>query len=835
MSDNVSDISLAQDYLERLALETSEPKERRKLLSGSSSDLTLSQLHRYLGTTGDTAEPGQDPASLSVLRRLELAYGSSPLAPPAVLGHDPKGRVRIATAPPVSRASMAPKPWTTSPFKRMSKSIKLKRGEIKPWQRKQQAPDAPKRYHWQKVGTARRWTLAVLTVAQSAMAVMYMTSILPYKGTTPLEIAILVLFALLFAWVSSGFWTALMGFFQLLKGRDRYSITASATPDADIVDSARTALVMPICNEDVDRVFAGLKATYESVQKTGQGHLFDFYVLSDTYDPELCLAEQHAWMRLCREVDGFGRIFYRRRRRRVKRKSGNIDDFCRRWGSLYRYMLVLDADSVMTGHCLKRLVQLMEANPDAGIIQSAPVAAGSNNLYSRLQQFATSVYGPLFTAGLHFWQLGESHYWGHNAIIRVEPFMYYCSLAPLPGKGALAGEILSHDFVEAALMRRAGWGVWIAYDLPGSYEEMPPSLLEELQRDRRWCHGNLMNFRLFMVRGMHPVHRAVFLTGVMSYLSAPLWFLFLVLSTVMLGIHTMSEPVYFPEPGMLHPQWPEWHPGKAVALFSTTLTLLFLPKILSIILLWVKGAKLYGGRARLGLSMVLESLFSMMLAPVRMLFHTRFVLAALLGIQIKWKSPSRDSSETPWREAVVRHGPQTVLGLVWTAGVWYLDPRFLWWLAPIVGALILSIPVSVISSKVGLGIKSRRKRLFLIPEEAKPARELRATKRYVRHAEALRETPRFIDAVVDPVENAFACAMGVARHGESDALERSRKRYLEEVLEHGPHGVPNALKLQLIDDPILLSRLHYTVWQERERYPEWIDNTYVHRPPPRFV
>ncbi|MCF3996749.1 glycosyltransferase, partial [Pseudomonas aeruginosa] len=177
---------------------------------------------------------------------------------------------------------------------------------------------------------------------------------------------------------------------------------------------------------------------------------FDFFVLSDTNDPDIAVAEQQAWLELCRETKGFGKIFYRRRRRRVKRKSGNIDDFCRRWGGDYRYMVVMDADSVMSGDCLAKLVRLMEANPEAGIIQTAPKASGMDTLYARMQQFATRVYGPLFTAGLHFWQLGESHYWGHNAIIRMQPFIDHCALAPLPGKGSFAGAILSHDFVEAA-------------------------------------------------------------------------------------------------------------------------------------------------------------------------------------------------------------------------------------------------------------------------------------------------------------------------------------------------------------------------------------------------
>lgn len=197
-------------------------------------------------------------------------------------------------------------------------------------------------------------------------------------------------------------------------------------------------------------------------------------------------------------------------------------------------------------------------------------------------------------------------------------------------------------------MRRAGWGVWIAYDLPGSYEELPPNLLDELKRDRRWCHGNLMNFRLFMVRGVHTVHRLVFLTGVMSYLSAPLWFLFLLLSTGLLAIHTLMEPEYFLQPNQLYPLWPRWHPEEAIALFSATITLLFLPKLLSVLLVCIQGAQAYGGRLRVVLSMLIETLFSVLLAPVRMLFHSVFVTAAFLGWSVQWKSPQRGDDATPW-------------------------------------------------------------------------------------------------------------------------------------------------------------------------------------------
>src|SRR5690606_11346126 len=403
-------------------------------------------------------------------------------------------------------------------------------------------------------------------------------------------------------------------------------------------------------------------------------------------------------------------------------------------------------------------VQLMEANPKAGIIQTAPRAAGRETLYARIQQFANRAYGPLYTAGLHFWQLDESHYWGHNAIIRVEPFIRHCALARLPGRGALSGEILSHDFVEAALMRRAGWGVWLAYDLPGSYEEMPPNLVDELARDRRWCQGNLMNARLMLRAGFYPAHRAVFMTGVMAYLSAPLWFLFLALSTALLAVHTLAPPQYFVKPFQIFPLWPEWHPERAIALFTTTATLLVLPKVLSVVLAVQTGAaRAFGGAWRVAASTALEIAISALLAPIRMLFHSHFIAVTLTGRTVAWRSPPRGDVETTWGEALRRHGWQTVLGIAWAATVYWLNPAFLWWLLPIVGALAVSIPISVATSRVSQGRAARRDGLFLIPEEIMPPAEIRRAREL---AASTPPPPGFAAAVVDPQANALTCALG---------------------------------------------------------------------------
>ncbi|MGO2453417.1 glucans biosynthesis glucosyltransferase MdoH [Pseudomonas taetrolens] len=825
---NVPSVSL-DEYLAHLPL---SDEQRAELASCES----FAELHARLSAQADT--DAQEAAQASVGTRLNLSSAAE-LEEAEMLGLDASGRVMLKATPPIRRTKVVPEPWRTNILVRGWRRLTGRSNPPAPKIGERVLPHA----RWRTVGSIRRYILLVLMLGQTIVAGWYMKGIMPYQGWSfvdleeimhqplmqtaqqvlpyALQTSILILFGILFCWVSAGFWTALMGFLELLTGHDKYRISGASAGNEPIPEQARTALVMPICNEDVTRVFAGLRATYESVAATGDLDRFDFFVLSDSNDPDICVAEQQAWLDVCRETEGFGRIFYRRRRRRVKRKSGNLDDFCRRWGGDYKYMVVLDADSVMSGECLTSLVRLMEATPDAGIIQTAPRASGMDTLYARLQQFATRVYGPLFTAGLHFWQLGESHYWGHNAIIRMKPFIEHCALAPLPGKGAFAGAILSHDFVEAALMRRAGWGVWIAYDLPGSYEELPPNLLDELKRDRRWCHGNLMNFRLFLVKGMHPVHRAVFLTGVMSYLSAPLWFFFLLLSTALLAVNTLMEPQYFMEPRQLYPLWPQWHPEKAVALFSTTIVLLFLPKLLSIILIWAKGAKAFGGKFKVTLSMLLEMLFSMLLAPVRMIFHTRFVLAAFLGWAATWNSPQRDDDSTPWSEAIRRHGPQTLLGAAWAALVLWLNPSFLWWLVPIVGSLMLSIPVSVISSRVKLGLKSRDESLFLIPEEYAPPRELSATAEYTYENRYRALNDGFVRAVVDPQQNALACALATSRHREAEPIEWLRAERVRQALKLGPKAIDNNLRMALLSDPVALARLHALVWNEGHE--DWLN------------
>ena len=522
---------------------------------------------------------------------------------------------------------------------------------------------------WEKAAKIRRIFLLGVIAVTAFFASAHMADVLPHRGATKIELAIVIVFAILFAWISIGFWEAVAGLFTLARRFDRFVVTPGKG-DAVALGGMRvpTAILMPIANEEVDRVFAGLRVIYESLQKTGELHHFHFFILSDSGDPDKWVEEEIAWAELCRSLDAFDRIFYRRRRVNLKRKSGNIADFCRRWGRSYRHMVVLDADSIVTGPTLVKMVWSMERHPRVGILQSAPLAVNRETPIARCQQFANHAYGPMFAAGLHYLQLGDSHFWGHNAIIRIEPFMKHCGLPQLPGKPPRGGYILSHDFVEAAFMRRGGWEVWLAYDLDGSYEEVPPTLLEEVKRDRRWCQGNLQHVRLLFTKGLFSAHRALFLHGAMSYGSSLLWFVFIGLSTVEAITEAFRTPVYFSSERALFPEWPVWHPKWALTLLATTAIILFLPKLLSVFLLVAKGqtAK-FGGITRLCLSLGAEVALSALLAPVRMLFHSKFVFITLIGRQVGWGPQQRDDRGTPWTEAIRFHGAGMILALVWAA------------------------------------------------------------------------------------------------------------------------------------------------------------------------
>ena len=631
---------------------------------------------------------------------------------------------RARTAPPLLRGAFTPAPW-----------FGFWRGLLFALWPGQRFPGhggvAPA---WHAVARQRRRVLIALVVALAGAALVLRVG--ESDGAhDALWWSTTALMTLLFAWVGVGCATAAMGVWALFRG-DRFAPTL-ASPRRPIDAAARTAIVMPICNEDIVEVFAGLRATCESLAATGAMRLFDVFVLSDTADPALRAAEERAWARLramLGETEGAegGRLFYRWRKRRTKRKSGNVADFCRRWGRRYRYMVVLDADSTMSGDTLVKLVRLMEQHPRAGIIQTLPQIACPGTLHARAQQFASRVSGRLFALGMAWWQLGDAHYWGHNAILRVQPFMQHCGLARLPGRGALAGEILSHDFVEAALMSRAGYEVWLAPQLDGSWEQSPSNLLDELQRDRRWCQGNLQNIRLVAEPGWRAAHRVMFSVGALSYLVAPLWLIFITLGLAGGGPAAGDVPLWL-----------------------LTLALLLLPRALGVWVIVRRGeAAAFGGALRLTGGALFELLLSSLQAPLRMLAHCIYVLGALTGLRLEWKSPPRGNNALGWADASRRVGALVLLPLAVGYGVVRRAATVA--LAPMLLPLTLAVPFTVLTGHPSAGRIVARLGLLRTPEESQPPRPL------VRAA----ERGSFIDLAPTPVPERRAVRRVVPRqHG----------------------------------------------------------------------
>ena len=632
------------------------------------------------------------------------------------------------TAPPIHRGSMTPRPWRGFWNSVGTAALGLLARALPPREpRPAAAPATPA----DRAAARRRAAFVALTLGSTGLAAWLYADAQPDAIGGPLATAQLVLFSVLSAWVVTGFVTALMGFWVMLRG-DRHTLRAASVRHHAMNPDARTAVIMPICHEDVSTVFAGLRATAESLAATGEARHFDLFVLSDSADPATVRAERAAWEELRAALNGAdGRplveVYYRRRTRRTHRKAGNVADFCRRWGRDYRYMVVLDADSVMSGRCLVDMVKLMEAHPDAGIIQTATQAVGHDTLHARAQQFASRVTGRLFTLGMQYWQLGESHYWGHNAILRVEPFMKHCALAPIAGRGGLSGSILSHDFVEAALMRRAGYRVWLVADLQGSYEQQPPDLISELQRDRRWCQGNLQNARLMAEPGIHRVHRGMFAIGAMSYLSAPLWLAFLACGVALWLTDTGSAPAWQAVPAELRSLW------------AFTLCLLFLPRVLGVVGVFLRGeVRNFGGAPTLLASAALETVQAMLLAPVRMLAHSLFVVVALTGWKLEWKSPPREAAGVAWRDAAAQLGPMSVGMAAVVSALALVNPAALWWIAPVAVPVLLAVPMAVATSHVDLGGWMRGRGFLLIPEESWSPAVLR---RAWRHASQMALKP----------------------------------------------------------------------------------------------
>ena len=566
----------------------------------------------------------------------------------------------------------------------------------------------------------RRIVVFGSSIAMTALASQQMYEVLQVGGLTILETMILVLFVAMFAWIALSFVSAVIGFCSLLIGRRR---TLGIDPAGELPElRTRTALLLPTYNEDPNRVMARLQAVYESLRGTGRLAHFDSFILSDTTDPAVWVAEEAAFLRLrargCTE-----QLYYRHRTSNIGRKAGNISDWVMRFGGAYDHMIVLDADSLMDGGMIVRLAGAMERHPRVGLIQTLPVLVNADTLFARLQQFAGRVYGPLIAYGIAWWHGADGNYWGHNAIIRIEAFAGQAGLPLLKGRKPFGGHILSHDFIEAALMRRAGWAIHLAPEIEGSYEECPPTLTDYIVRDRRWCQGNLQHAGVLPARGLYWMSRLHLLVGIGSYITAPMWLIFLLIGMLISLQARFIPPDYFPKYPTLFPQWPMQDPVRAAYVFLGTMGLLILPKLLGwlAMLLRRQSRISMGGGVRGLASVLLEIVLSALIAPIMMLAQCRAVGQILRGRDAGWSAQAREHSASTRIATFVRdYLWATSLGVLLAVAAYAVSTPLLFWMSPVVAGLALAIPLAGVGAQTRAGSGLRSAGLLLTTDERTP-------------------------------------------------------------------------------------------------------------------
>jgi membrane glycosyltransferase len=525
------------------------------------------------------------------------------------------------------------------------------------------------------------------------------------QGVTALEAATVTFSVMLSVWVGFGFSSALAGFGAAWGARGSKAAVA-------MVAHGRTAILLPAYNEDPGLIFSAVQAMWEDLVRAGASDAYDIFVLSDTREPSIARAEAVAFLRLRMRLNGGRQIHYRRRADNVDRKAGNIGEWVERFGGAYDFMLVLDADSLMTAEAILALTAEIASDPATGLVQSVPTIVNAHTPFARLQQFASRLYGPIFAAGQQWWSGREGNYWGHNAIMRVAAFAQSAGLPHLKGPRPWGGHIMSHDFIEAALLRRRGWTVRTLAGLGGSYEESPPTLLDTAVRDRRWCQGNLQHARLLRTAGLHWVSRLHLLLGIFAYLASPLWLALLVCGSLVWSQERFAR-------------------GSAAAVevawaFGLTMMLLAIPKILALILVLSSPERRqgFGGAARLVAGVAIETLASVLLTPVTMVMQAVSVFDVLVGRDSGWKPQRREGVELSSREAWRAHRGHVILGLAGAIGAWLMDRYLLVWAGPVFLSLALSAALSFHTSRQRAASRPAGPGLLGIPEDAAPPRVL---------------------------------------------------------------------------------------------------------------
>jgi membrane glycosyltransferase len=650
-----------------------------------------------------------------------------------------------------------------------------------------------------------RFILIAVTIGVTTYGVYQMLQVVRFASMTLLQGTMIFFFAVSLGWIAFAAGSVLAG---ASKRRD-------PTPSGLATSAlSLTALVMPIYNEDPTRTAASLQAMGEALNDADAHRGFEIVILSDSTNADAWIRESLCVDRLRDALAAVMPVWYRRRWQNTARKSGNLEDFVTRWGGRYDLMVVLDADSLIEAPTLKRLVQAMQADPKLGILQTAPQLIGATTFFGRLQQFAACVYGPVITRGLAAWSGDSANYWGHNAIIRVAAFAQNCGLPRLEGRKPFGGFVLSHDFVEAALMRRGGWKVRMATDCGGSWEESPPSLIDIAIRDRRWAQGNLQHLKIIGTAGLRFVSRLHLGVGIMSYLSSPLWLLMLGVGFALAVQSRLIRPEYFSHDFQLFPTWPRFDVELMMALFWFSMGVLLIPKLIGLVraLLSSRIRRGAGGVIGVTASFLLEAILSALYAPILMVIQCRHVFEVFMGRDSGWKPQRRDSGTTSWGVAWRFHRRHMLLSCVTAIIVYFLSPSLLAWVSPALLGLFLAVPLSRVSGSEGLGKFLSRLALLRTPAELSAPPLVARRDELARNsaglpADGLRYLARHREARLAHVTGNLARPADPRGHPDPHLFTAEQKLIDARTLDEALQWLTPVERVEVAGDPKLLNQL----------------------------
>ncbi len=555
--------------------------------------------------------------------------------------------------------------------------------------------------------TGRRILFACLVTGTMIGMLWLMTQALSVNGLGLGDIALLVLFFFTLPWMATGFWNSTIGFLIWRVAREPLAtvIPMAANMDPATPITSSTAILLCVRNESPERIQRNLTATMQGLALPGIAEHVHIYVLSDTNDAEIAQQEQACFDSLSLKWKDRIQITYRRRTDNTAYKAGNIADFCKRWGHLHDFAITLDADSVMTGQAIMRLVRIMQANPKLGLLQGLVVGMPTTSGFTRMFQFGMRLGMRSYTLGTAWWQGDCGPYWGHNAVFRLAPFIAQCDLPLLHDKHGKTHHILSHDQVEAVLMRRAGFDVRVFPQEDESWEENPPTLIEYIRRDLRWCEGNLQYLQLLNLPGIKFISRLQLLNAVFMFLGSPAWIGMLVLGTIMLALS--------PTPGEF------MHPATGLTLLWLSIFMWYWPKFAGGLDALIRSdqRKAFGGPLKFLIGFSLEMMFSILMTPITWLNHSMFMCGLLFGKKSGWTGQTRDDHSVPVAVALRQFWPHTLLGIFLIGLLARTHPECVTMACVLFGGLAISIPLAVLSSWPKFGQLLLRFGLFNIPEE----------------------------------------------------------------------------------------------------------------------